>query len=369
MPPTLRSSNSARSSPVSSKSLSANVPHSANNTPSTTPTRKAPQCSKCGRPRAGHPRSGCPFADSPPPKKLNLAAASHLTDAMGSMVLDTPGLGERDEDSKAFIRNRRRKSAQPVIMQSESLMSLSTNSKEIVERLSQPGVFDDTLEEGKGKASRIVRWQETILDIPNPAKKKMMAPARSSMPCTLIPPTPESSFVSSRNDSFLKMESPSANSIQPLSDEDEDEPDTDQDQDQEEHVASSHGSSASTATRRPRPLERTMSADERDIFISKLSGEASATIYIIPKADVDAILTQARNLKFIAELVMNEDAEDPNALIILGRDKSAVQALVRKVETENRKAEATKSRSSALRTAAGAAVVGAVGAWAGLAFT
>jgi hypothetical protein len=233
-----------------------------------------------------------------------------------------------------------------------------------VARLSQPGVFDDTGVEEKGKASRIVRWQETIASMPTPAKttSKSKTPGRSHMPGTLIPPTPDSSFTSSHEGSFMKKESPSANSMKPLS---EDESGTDQ----EDHATSSHGSSAGTVTRRAQPLQRTMSSEERDIFVSKLSGEASATIYIIPKADVDAILTQARALGFIAELVMNKDEGDPNALIILGRDENAVLALLRKVETENRKAELSKPRSSTLRTAAGAAVVGAVGAWAGLAFS
>lgn len=34
--------------------------------PANPKARKTPHCSKCERPKAGHPRTGCPFSDSPP---------------------------------------------------------------------------------------------------------------------------------------------------------------------------------------------------------------------------------------------------------------------------------------------------------------
>ena len=300
----------------------------------------------------------------------------HLTDALGSMLIGTPGpaVDEGDSDVKSAVRNRRRSSRVP-LARNETLLSLSTNSKEIVDRLSQPGAFDDDGDkhEVASKGARIVRWQEVVsTDISNtatvnkPVKNK--AQARSPMPGTLIPPTPDSSFASWTSTSFLKQESPSASSMRTSSEQ----PAQDL-EDSEEHALNSDDGATSDSTvtrRRAAPLTRTMSAVERDVFVSKLSGEAPATIYIIPKADVDAIVKQAVSLKFITELVMSEDDNDPNALIIFGREDKAVQTLLRKVETENRKAQVGKPKgSSTLRAAAGAAVVGAVGAWAGLAFT
>ncbi|KJA29641.1 hypothetical protein HYPSUDRAFT_196006 [Hypholoma sublateritium FD-334 SS-4] len=349
---------------------------STNTTPTTTPTRKVPQCSQCKRARAGHPRSGCPFADSPQMSKMGAVDNSgHLTDALGSMLIGTPGPAlDEDDDVKVAVRNRRRPS-QPPLVRNETLLSLSTNSKEIVDRLSQPGAFDDDGDkhEVASKGARIVRWQEVVSAVvanSDPAKRTMKSktPARSPMPGTLIPPSPDSSFMSSTSASFLKQESPSANSMRTPSEQPAPGP-----ADSEEHALSSDDGATSEATvtrRRAAPLTRTMSAVERDVFVSRLSGEAPATIYIIPKADVDAIVKQAVSLKFITELVMSEDDDDPNALIILGREEKAVQTLLRKVETENRKAQVGKAKgSSTLRAAAGAAVVGAVGAWAGLAFT
>ena len=274
------------------------------------------------------------------------------------MVIASPGPLGRDEETKAFIRNRRRSTQPAALAGSESLLSLSASSNEIVARLMQPGMFDDTEGEdagGKGKASRIVRWQDTIPATSNIAMKSK-TPARSPMPGTLIPPTPDSSFTSS-NASTTKGEIISANLP--------------------EQNASSDLSSTSTSTRRGQPLSRTMSAVERDIFITKLSDEASATIYIVPKADVEAIVAQATTLKFISQLVMNDDENDPQALLILGRNEAAVHALLQKIEKENESPQLNKKGSpskshhgpSTLKTAAGAAVIGAVGTWAGLAFS
>jgi len=284
-----------------------------------------------------------------------------LTVALESMVIASPGPLGRDEETKAFIRNRRRSTQPAALARSESLLSLSASSNEIVARLMQPGMFDDPEGEdieGKGKPSRIVRWQETIPATPLASNKAMKSktPARSPMPGTLIPPTPDSSFTSS-NASTTKGEIISASLP--------------------EQSASSDLSSIPTSTRHAQPLSRTMSAVERDIFITKLSDEAAATIYIVPKADVEAIIAQATTLKFISHLVMNDDENDPQALLILGRNEPAVQALVRKVEKENEKAQLNTKGSpgkshhgpSTLKTAAGAAVIGAVGTWAGLAFS
>ncbi len=297
----------------------------------------------------------------------------HLTDALGSMLIGTPGPAvDDDDDVKSAVRNRRRSSRVPVV-QNDTLLSLSTNSKEIVDRLSQPGAFDDDdTHEVASKGARIVRWQEVVsrvnFNVAAAVNKTVKTPARSPMPGTLIPPTPDSSFASWTSTSFLKQESPSASSMRTSSEQPAEGP-----EDPEEHASRSDDGATSESTvtrRRAAPLTRTMSAVERDVFVSKLSGEAPATIYIVPKADVDAIVKQAISLKFITELVMSEDDDDPNALIILGREEKAVQTLLCKVETENRKAQAGKSKgSSTLRAAAGAAVVGAVGAWAGLAFT
>lgn len=285
------------------------------------------------------------------------ALERQLSFAMESMAIRTPGpVAGREEEDKAFIRNRRRKSAQPTVPH-ESLLSLSTETDELVNRLLQPGAFDNpggnTL---NGESpSRIIRWQETIANsVSQNRAAKSQTPGRAIMPGTLIAPTPETSFASSQ-DPNLKAETISAPMTEPADD----------------PYYESRESAPSNATERARPLARSMSSLEREIFISKLSDEASATIYIIPKADVDEIVAEAKSLQFIVYVNMSEDDNDSQALMILGREQKAVDALLKRVLDENVKARQTKQTPgrSSLKTAAGAAVVGAVGAWAGLAFS
>ena len=136
MAPTLRSS--APSTPITS---------TTSDTPTVTP-RKVPQCTKCKRPRQGHPRSGCPYSDSPLKEKQNNiekgpVVATNIIDTLGSMHITSTN-PERVEDTKATIRSRRRSSIQPPqLAPGETLLSLSSDSQEIVERLLQPGMFDD----------------------------------------------------------------------------------------------------------------------------------------------------------------------------------------------------------------------------------
>jgi hypothetical protein len=285
------------------------------------------------------------------------------------MSLLSPAPIDSKED-KAFIRNRRRLSAQPELVPSESLMSLSTNSSEIVARLLQPGMFDDTDEDDnlgdKGKISKVVRWQETIAtssSSPN-TLLKLKTPARSPMPGSLFPPTPESSFASARTIdveeiSVVIRQSNIAFANPSVSDD-----------------ASAH--STSTIEQRPLPLARSMSVSQREMFMSKLNTEAKATLCVFDKSDIAVMYAKAVTLhKFVVQ-VMNDDKNDSQALLIVGQDEEAVHALLRQVEAENRRAKPKlkevlnpkpEGRSSNLGMAAGGVVVGAVGAWAGLAFS
>ena len=354
MPPTLRNS-SAQNSPTRTSS-----------SPTTTP-RKSPQCSKCGRPRAGHPRSGCPYVDSPSHEtKTQDKSDKHLTVALGSMTLLSPEPIEQKED-KVFIKNRRRLLSQPELTSSDSLLSLSTNSSEIVARLLQPGIFDDTDEgdsfEDKGKISKVVRWQERIASSSNtsntPLKPKALA--RSPMPGSLFPPTPESSFMSNRTSD---VEEPSIVVRQ-------------------SNVAfafpdDASANSLSTAKQCALPLARSMSALQREMFMSELSTEAKATLCVFDKTDIAAMHAKAVTIHKFVFQVMNDDKDDSQALLVVGQDEEAVHALLRQVEAENEKAKAKlkevraspkQGRPSNFGLAAGGVVVGAVGAWAGLAFS
>ncbi|KAF8076770.1 hypothetical protein FPV67DRAFT_1472628 [Lyophyllum atratum] len=300
--------------------------------------RKTPVCSKCKRPRAGHPRSGCPYVDSPSNGRTTqtppVAAAKDIVDALGSMQLSgsTP---ERDEDTKATIRNRRRSSLAAALAPAPSLLSLDSESQEIVERLLRPGMFDDDdfQTDAGGTVARVVQWQDTLAATSVKPKAK-----RVKMPGTLTSPSPESSMGSFPVDKTDKSAAPAASTI-----------------------ADAVDATPSPPLRRPKPLVRSMSVEERDVFLSSLGNSSGATVYVVPRDDIHSTHAEAIKLGFQARIVLGKDKSDPQGLLVLGRNEAAVRRLYEQVEVERKK-------SSSFRAAAGGAVVGAVGAFAGLAF-
>lgn len=142
------------------------------------------------------------------------------------------------------------------------------------------------------------------------------------------------------------------------------------------HIHTSSGSDAcstqnlnhSTSTNHTNPIVRSMSVEEREFFVSSLTRASDATVYVVPKADIAMVHASATKLGFHARAVLGEDDDrDMQGLLVLGRDEKAVQKLSNQVAEGDRKM--TGRRSGKLRAAAGGAVVGAVGAWAGLAFS
>lgn len=285
----------------------------------------------------GHPKSLCLGAD-----KMT-GEEQPLTSVFKSMKLaPMPALvQQREEDNKAFIRERRRQSAAAALASSDTLLSLSTNSEEIFGRLLQPGTSDSKPAEGDEYASRIVATP----------KKSDTPHHHVIMPGTLIPPTPDISFKSDSSSSTPRnIESPPKTTGV---------------------ISPSEDSATSTVTvRRTQPLSRSMSSMERDSFMSNLAKQAAATIYAVPKVDAEGLQTQAAGLKYSTHLIIDE--ADPQALLILGRDESSVKALAQQIDEENRNAAALNKNdgraTSNFKAVAGAAVVGVVGTWAGLAF-
>ena len=207
----------------------------------------------------------------------------------------------------------------------------------------QPGMFDDDTDEDAEDAKRktqtkIVRWQETV-HVPTPVKSK----PRAKMPGTLRTPSPDSS-----RDSLKTL------------------PDKQETPTMEVPALDTSSSDASQTPSPqipgPRPVVRTMSMEQRDTFVSNLTSSSDATIYVLPSSDIHSIQASAIKLGLHARIVLSVDKNDPQGLLVLGQDEKAVQKLYKKVETESKKS------ASRVRAAAGGAVVGVVGAWAGLAF-
>lgn len=329
MAPTLRSTTLGTPTSISASSSVKSTRGNENGTPSPSP-RKPPTCTKCKRPRAGHPRSGCPFVDSPssdhraktPPAFI----ANSIVDALGSMQLGSPSpspFRERDEETRAAIRSRRQSARQ--VVPSDTLLSLSSSSQDIVEQLLRPGLLDD---DDGSETPRVINWQVT------PSKSK---PTKAKMPGSLFERSLDLSQATVQNsEDKQELQVPTPSTL----------------------------SSPSAAQRQsPSTLVRTMSLKERDTFLSTLSNSSGATVYVVPANDVHNLQASAIKIGFHARAVVNKDKTDPQALLVLGPDEKAVRRLFEKVEVERKKVPT--GRFGAL---AGGAMVGAVGAWAGLAF-
>ncbi|EAU84460.2 hypothetical protein CC1G_01456 [Coprinopsis cinerea okayama7 len=290
----------------------------------------------------------------------------------------------REQEDKV-IHNRRRKSRLsgiPPLQPAESLVSLSSTSEEIVENLLRPGAFDDDTEEEDGRTTptgkhkaRVIQWQETLIAATPKGRKSTGYPKSSPsspMPGTLI--TPNSSFF----DSYTSIPDEKPPKMHA----------TCQTEPSFSQSATHQPSNAPVSQRKTKPLSRTMSMEQRQLFISRLGAAYAekATIYVVPKADVHVIADTARDTGFIASVVTNEVEGDDQSLLVIGRDEEEVEKLLARVQQAERNKvtekmtsassssadyapEKPRSSTSALKAAAGGAVVGAVGAWAGLAFS
>ncbi|KAF8505877.1 hypothetical protein F5888DRAFT_1791837 [Russula emetica] len=242
----------------------------------TTPTkspRKTPHCAKCQRPRAGHPRQGCPYTPSPNSR----AQRTHLdiTASMGSLEISPTKtkLGER----------RRRPPAAEM-----SLASLSTESSDILNGLLEPENTRNPLSllDKNVDASYSPAFHRN----PSSSTKPLFKEGRI-MPGTLV--TPQPSF---------SMEIPPTQET----------PHFGGDFDNKTSVVSQPQSPVSAP-----PLPRYMSMEERTAFLdglAELSRAPPATVYAI----------HAQELPHIAHL-------QKKGLLILGRESAAVENLLSKL--------------------------------------
>ncbi|KAI0254819.1 hypothetical protein BJV78DRAFT_1183135 [Lactifluus subvellereus] len=278
----------------------------------TTPTkspRKTPHCAKCQRPRAGHPRQGCPYAQSPrsdvQPTPLD------ITESMDSLAI-SPTKTKRDG-------HRRRPPAHEM-----TLASLSTESSNILNQLLQP---EDARE----------RDAFSFEDGKSPFREGRV------MPGTLITPT----------QSFFFDTPPVIETVQSNG-----------------HNHSDSKASVVVPLLSPPPmgasalpLARSMSVEERMTFLdglAELSRGPPAAVYPIHVHELHHVAESARKCGFHTGTVFPKTGSMEEGLLILGRDLRAVEDLLAKLSQETPK-------QSGIRAAAGGAVAGAVATFTGLA--
>lgn len=318
-----------------------NKPRAVSVTPTATPTRKAPHCRKCKRPRAGHPRSGCPYVEDNNPAPTREATPEHdnITHALNSLRITTPP--ENDGANKENIESR----PQPVARRPlATRLSLSTTAGEVFERLRRHDENQNQLplhdiSRRQSRIASIEEWQHSVA-MAMASESDTDGSGNCSGPL----------IVEDASDIFSSNVYPRRSS----------------------RGESRNGASLSSRSKASarRPLVRSMSMEEREAFVRSLNDASDATVYVLPKADINDVHATAVKLGFRTRIVMNEkDTEDLQALLVLARDQETFEWLSQKIEKEDREATAMKHSRHTLSFMAGGAVIGAVGAWASLAFS
>ncbi|KAK7049763.1 hypothetical protein VNI00_005794 [Paramarasmius palmivorus] len=389
MAPTTRAGskpNTRENTPVKASKLVA-----GEETPS--PSRKAPRCSKCQRPRAGHPRSGCPFVDDE--TNEDTTPVSNVTETLKSMVIsrsDITGTTNRTEtdtsddsdiipanrskarrstgrrsltarpapeedfeieDTKAVIRERRRseRAARTSLSKPDDLASLDSASAEVVKNLLIPnlGDTDDETVEGQ-KPGKTVHWDRSLGEeqISSNGKTTKEKKLRIPMPCSFHDPSPYSSTASLRlEDASTAIDDKSAVAVS----------------------VSSQGSTTSVdsdSTPKARALSRTMSMEERQSFLDQLNRLVTVQQYQLSNADAKDIRPPKG---LYTRLIPADEAHPEENILIVGQDETEVEKVYQTRKNE-REANLRKDRrgSGGFRAVAGGALVGAVATFTGLAY-
>jgi len=131
---------------------------------------------------------------------------------------------------------------------------------------------------------------------------------------------------------------------------------------------------------KPLPLQRSQTLEQRQLFLASLSRASPASVYIHKRQDVDEVKVSAEAAKLHVRPVYNEDEEE-DVLLVIGSDLNAVEKLAEELTTSiedpkpntvsniSNTAGRTPSASSTFKAVASGAIMGALGTWAGLAFS
>ncbi|KAJ3797540.1 hypothetical protein GGU11DRAFT_64637 [Lentinula aff. detonsa] len=345
MAPSTRSQ-SANNTPVRGHSTAASVLDTL-----ATPTRKIPHCSKCNRPRAGHPRSGCPFI-TPTNEIASDRSRINLTDAMGSMTIDgeetapvtparrkgrrsldsvPPSVPVEFEDMKQILRERRRSEKAAALAPTQTLESLTDSD---LEALLLPG-DKDVSDDGKGDSGevgeeerKIVHWKDRI---------EMLSTGGTRTTRAIMPDSKEG--ITDIMDSQSTSTSSSTETISV-------------------EVVSPSSTSA------PHPLARTMSMEERAGFMANLEELSSAKAYVLNRVDLAALKNQTPKGLYTRYLM--DESNAGHDVVIVGRDEVDTERLYHTLDADRQRAKYAK-RGVDIKSAASGAVVGAVATFTGLA--
>lgn len=338
-----------------------------------TPTRRTPHCTKCHRPRAGHPRSGCPYVDASDPSPTSPSARKPASRTAQFVPTADDGLSEElsslrivsptEESGRKFVlptgsKLKRRLSVRFALVPEQTLASLSPTDTHLVEQLLQPGMMSNTVTP-EDRVAHVLKWQKTLddadpLDDPKEEPAEVKAEPLSSnntapplsrcMPCTLSTPTASLTVTEPVSDQYIGGSAINMNETIYLL------PDPD--------------------VKKPKPLSRSMSFEQRSLFLQQLSHSSStapATLLSLPLADLDSVRSDAENIGFHVRVLPSQ--EDNTKWVVLGTEEEAIDLLAEKFLEEEERSTRVKGKGRKLTAVAGGVVFGAVATWTSLAFS
>ncbi|KAF8558716.1 hypothetical protein OG21DRAFT_1503670 [Imleria badia] len=335
-------------------------------TPPSASPRRTPHCTKCHRPRAGHPRSGCPYVDASDPSHTSPSAtkpasrvaqiAPPADDEISSQLSSLHIVNPAEESRRVSMprtgkKSHRRLSVRFALIPEQTLASLSPTDTHLVEQLLQPGIISDVVSP-QDRVAHVLEWRKT-LDDDDPCKEEptevkveplsnsTVSPLSRRMPCTLSTPTPSLATTEPVTDQGIGGSALNMNETVYLL------PDV----------------------QKPQPLSRSMSFEQRSLFLQQLShssGVSPATLVSIPLADLDNVQNEAEKLGFHVRVLPG--GEDKNKWVVLGTEEEAIDLLEKRFLEEEKRSTRVKGKDGKLTAVAGGVVFGAVATWTGLAF-
>lgn len=281
---------------------------------------------------------------------------------------------------KAGERRGRHSTGSPPLQTSETLESISTSAEDILNDLVQPGFFSQATapdDDDKGSLR-----QSDLASAHPPTKVRFKSGPQRLMPGTLIAPSWESSLGGLSDVVYGSEDQKKSLSAKSLS-----APRGALDGDPTPFPLTQPSQSpASFASDSPKPLERSQTQEHRQLFLSSLSQASPASVYIHKKEQINEVQASAKAAKLHVRVISNDDVNEENAMFVIGSDLHAVERIADELTKSSKGTTQTTTSTvcinptnpdhrsatpsqSTLKAVAGGAIVGAVGTWAGLAFS
>jgi hypothetical protein len=317
-----------------------NSPHTptpkSTNTSRTSSGRKIPRCTKCGKPRAGHPRQGCPYADTPSTSSRTASGQPRRQQAADNHESDSDNV-ITDAIARLRLNPKDKVSSVRVRLSPSPRRNLKSTRDSV-----QGTKADSPIPLGEdGRKARYRRQS---------AKKLEYHLTLESL----------GADVGNLLDDIATQD---VERIGSLSEEEDDDP-TDVDEPVQERTST--------------PVAPASSLDRAAFLaaLKDLSPAPPATVYVLAASEVEQTCDDA-NAKGLATYIVSGTIRESSPMstnqehiqVVIGKDSVAVTELGKALEPDAgyQNAKDGKRRVSVGAVAAGAAVVGAVATFAGLA--